>query len=1169
MAAAQYFEQVQKIFIAFYQRPADPAGLKYWAERVDAAGGNINEVINAFASSAEATTLYGAIDATTIGDVVDSLYMALFNTAPDAAGKAFYVDGFAAGTFTAGTIALAVLNGAQNDDLIAVNNKVQVANEFTHQVDGRALSDAYFGTGSSFNATYAGDADTLAARAILKAVTFSPATVLNPAQVTAQIQSQIANPGDTIIGQTGGQTFVLTTGVDTGAAFTGTAGNDTFVGVADGTIAAGGTPSTNTFGGLDNLDGGAGTDTLKLTNANGAAMTLATSVTVKNIENLELTNASGAVTADVQAWTGLQSVVVDQKAAAASTVNTKANATSVSIKGGNAAAIIDNGTGIAATKDTLASVTIEKVAGSATVNTDALTTLNVIDNAHDVTVTAAAGTRVLNLGLNKVVGGTITDAEATGLKIAATGANSSKITLTTVKATTIDFSGDKTVSLDLGAAGNQAANLVITSSNTAGVTLAGALDTDVTFTGAAGKDSVIVGATTKTIDMGAGDDTVEVTAALGLNGKLVGGDGVDTLKFSAANAQTLSATDTFAKAVTGFEKVSVEAVAALTDNTVNLANLNNINYVVSAGTGASGVTETSNITFGALLAGQSLTVGGRTVTASTGPATDAQVATAFSSGTSTGTLTVSGTLTGFTAGAVTSGNTVLFSSSVAGPVGDIVLSAGTVAAPAAPIANTVQGDAAGDVLDGNANGGVDRTETAQIFFTDLLVGQSVNVGGRIVTAATGGATAAQVADAFNNNAGSGTLTVDGTLTGWSSGSLVANSVVLTSGTASQNVTDVVITPAGTAAATAPTPTTVQGTAGSSLTVTNMANAGTFELTGVVAGAATVTMKDATGTADSLNIRLNGAANIVNTGTLTVAGVETINLEATDSSVDTITLTNPDAASKPNLVAADATKIVVTGNHGVDFTGSTLTKLVDLDASGVVATGATTGATAAQIATAGAVTFTSAVTDKNVTVKTGNGADVINLSSVVDVTKGATVTTGEGGDTITGTAGNDTIDAGAGRDTVNASAGADTITLGAGNDVYVLGAATNSTLAKGDTITDFVANTKGLGTTADQIKLGATGTVADLTGDTINVSAAITLAGVATTGITVFVATNAADAQTFLQNTGNAGTLTGFALDSTTGKLYMDFDSNGTVDSVITLTGVTTITEAAFVTGLAV
>ena len=73
MAAAQYFEQVQKIFIAFYQRPADPAGLKYWADRVDVAGGKIESVIDAFATSAEAKALYGTIDATNIGAVIDKL----------------------------------------------------------------------------------------------------------------------------------------------------------------------------------------------------------------------------------------------------------------------------------------------------------------------------------------------------------------------------------------------------------------------------------------------------------------------------------------------------------------------------------------------------------------------------------------------------------------------------------------------------------------------------------------------------------------------------------------------------------------------------------------------------------------------------------------------------------------------------------------------------------------------------------------------------------------------------------------------------------------------------------------------------------------------------------------------------------------------------------------
>lgn len=975
-------------------------------------------------------------------------------------------------------------------------------------------------------------------------------------------------PADEQVPSAGGGTFTLTTGVDN---ISGTAGNDTIIGVSDGVTSASvvaGQPVTETFGGLDVIDGGAGTDTLKLSNPTGT-MTLDTSVEVKNVENLELVSANGAVTADVQAWTGLQSVVVDQKdAGAASTVDTKANATSVSIKGGNGATIRDNGTGTATGKDTLASVTIEKVAGQVDVGTtataataiDSLTTLNVIDNANNVTVTAAAGTRVLNLGLNKVTGGTISDAEATGLKIAATGANSSGITLSAAKATTIDFSGDKTVSLDIGNAAAQAANLVITSSNSAGVTLAtNALDTDVTFTGAAGKDSVIVGATTKTIDMGAGDDTVEVTGALGTNGKLVGGEGVDTLKMTAAVADALDNNDTFAKAVEGFEKLSLGAVTAGTANTVNLANLDNISYVISAGTAAGGSAEKAVVTFADLTLGQSITVNGVTVKAvAAAGAAAADIAAAFAAGTAHSSLQISGTVgADWTRAAVAGEPTkVEFTSTGSGDVANLLPTTAGVADLADPVVNVIaQGK------------GKNTVERVQIFLNDMVAGQSVEVDGRILTT-TVALTGTEVATAFATDTAPAGAAFSGAYTQtWTAGSAVANSFLLT-GPDFSNLNDVVVAGNGVAVpdqATVAAVATTDGVAGASLTVTNMANAGTFELTGVVAGAATVTMKDATGSADSLNIKLNGTANLVNTGTLTVAGVETINIEATDSSADTTTLTNPAAASKPNLVAADATKIVVTGNHGVDFTGSTLTKVVELDASGVVATGATTGATAAQIATAGAVTFTSAVTDKNVTVKTGNGADVINLSSVTDATKGATVTTGEGDDTITGTAGNDTIDAGAGRDTVKSSAGADTITLGDGNDVYELVLATDSVLAKSDVITGFSANTKGQGTAAADVAKGATITVADLTGDTIDV-AGLFAGGVV--GIKVFVASNAADAQTFIQNTGaDATNFTGFALDSSSGKVYMDFDQNGTVDSVVTLTGVTTITEAAFVTGL--
>ncbi len=198
MTTATYFDVVQTLYIAYYQRPADPAGLKYWADQIQLAGGSASAVMAAFSGSPESVALYKTIDASTIGGVIDQMYLALFNRTPDAAGRQFFIDGFKAGIFSAGSIALAVLNGARGDDSAAIQNKIQVANLFTAQVDGRPLSDPEFGMGTSFQVTYIGPVDVEAARDILLSVTSNPATVLSAAQITQQIQSKIADPGDPI-----------------------------------------------------------------------------------------------------------------------------------------------------------------------------------------------------------------------------------------------------------------------------------------------------------------------------------------------------------------------------------------------------------------------------------------------------------------------------------------------------------------------------------------------------------------------------------------------------------------------------------------------------------------------------------------------------------------------------------------------------------------------------------------------------------------------------------------------------------------------------------------------------------------------------------------------------------------------------------------------------------
>jgi hypothetical protein len=75
-------------------------------------------------------------------------------------------------------------------------------------------------------------------------------------------------------------TFTLTTGVDAGAAFTGGAGNDTF------------NAANAALGSLDSIDGGAGTDTLSITDTVSIP---SLTITAASVENLNVTSTAGSI----------------------------------------------------------------------------------------------------------------------------------------------------------------------------------------------------------------------------------------------------------------------------------------------------------------------------------------------------------------------------------------------------------------------------------------------------------------------------------------------------------------------------------------------------------------------------------------------------------------------------------------------------------------------------------------------------------------------------------------------------------------------------------------------------------------------------------------------------------------------------------------------------------
>jgi hypothetical protein len=1291
MAVADHFNAVQKLYIAYYQRPADPAGLKYWALRLDAANGDATEIIDSFANAAESRELYGEINESSIGKVIDAIYQVLFGRLPEEAGKAFFISEFAAGRLTEGNITLGILNGAQNADQVAIANKLAVANVFSALVDGRPLTDPAFGNGAEFAMPYAGKEDADSARELLSKVTADPTSVLSPESITDYLIGDINDGTAPITRPPVSTTYVLTTGVDN---IVGSSGKDMIFGVADSHNGAEGSSHsvTQTFGGLDAIDGGAGNDTLILTNEVGT-MNLATSVDVKNVEELVLRSMQNDVTADVQKWVGLDKVSVDQRGAADDIrITTKANVTTVDIKAGALAAAHDSdGAGTAdeasstirihdansGSGDKLSSVSVAGAKGPIVVESDALQHLSLADSATVAKVVNATEGHTLNLSLSNVQNATVVDATAGKISVTATSAStvatkaqSVKLNAATAQTIELNAQSDLTVTLS-----NQADGLNVVSKGGSALDLRTVLDNDVSFAGGAGNETVRIDNTnTKAVSMGAGDDVVYVFGTtLGAGGTIDGGEGTDTLVMSADDAAALSSlaqADAYESRISSFEKVSLGHVSGGQSSTINMDNLDGIKYVVSAGTAeATGVAEQQVVEFNAAgPSGGTFTAGGIAITVPEN-ATALEVALAVIerqeaikaanpniaelSVTPAGLLHVIYTstsgdhppfeLAGNPSGVHFSGLTAENGAAARGEVQHIgvytsPVSDGEILVAGVPVALTKGQDifevakAIRTALDAAQLDGVTAVTTfsnsASISFSDSL-GDVPPVVIEDPDGIFGGGVPPGVLDDFDiylpafaetqqftliqgTDADGGEILVGGVRIALAGNmdinavgaSIVAqeaaiieadpNIVSLTYNTADQTVTITYSDAAGDVPGIAladndasslieSVSEEVKGVPGSDagvLTLDNLAVGGTFELVNENQGETNLKFKDASGSDDAFTIKLNGEKNL-DAGRITMEGIEQLTIITTDSLSDDTQIRNPMDAAMMGLVAQDVTSLTITGNHGISLGHeSQLGNLTSLDATGVVPNVNTEHLTAevAEQANgwAGGINFYSNVTDQDVTVKTGGGYDYIDVSSVGTTDNGessASVFTGAGNDLVVGGAGNDIINLGAGKDKVISSAGADEITLGSGNDTYVLLRADHSMVSSHDTITDFESNTRGYGVGKEH--LGSYSADRDDAaagdGDTIDITGVL---DPDVKGIKVFVASGAAEAHTFIQSLADStdadmANLTGIAMDASTGMVYMDFNRDGLVDSVLELQGVATLTETAFYTGLGV
>jgi len=139
-----FFSTVQSFYLAFFGRPADPSGLRYWSEQLATVGGDLAGVIHAFSSSDEAATRFG-------GDTpemrIAHIYQRLFNRSPEPEGLAYWTGVLQQGQMSMAGVAIAILQGAQGADADLVRVREQVVSEFTAQVE--ASGSAYAGNAAS------------------------------------------------------------------------------------------------------------------------------------------------------------------------------------------------------------------------------------------------------------------------------------------------------------------------------------------------------------------------------------------------------------------------------------------------------------------------------------------------------------------------------------------------------------------------------------------------------------------------------------------------------------------------------------------------------------------------------------------------------------------------------------------------------------------------------------------------------------------------------------------------------------------------------------------------------------------------------------------------------------------------------------------------------------
>lgn len=473
MATTAQINAIAALYVGYFNRAPDPAGLQFWIDQIE--NGREFETIAAdFAASPEATALYPYLTAPDVASssvFITSIYQNLFNRMPDAEGLEFWSDVLDSGSVSVADMIAAIIEGAVDSpdatpptlDATTLDNKVEAGLDFA--------ADAANASGFDIDDA----ADKSAAIAAVDDVTDDEATVDAAKAATDAFLSGANNEGDT---------FDLAVGPDN---IVGTAANDTINALPvdeDGSL-------DTTFGLFDKIDGGAGTDTLNITSANGRNSSFSSTAEVKNVEvvNIEwLTGAFNSSLLNVSNYEGVEQLWQI-----------------------NASGDVTNATG-------------DMTAGYRDVDSSRL----------NDEITVATGETTVNIALDNSAGDLTTNG-ATTVNVAGEASGDFELDLNnTGTATGVAVNTAVATSLAIGAA---AVTMVDASASTGDITYT--TSADVAVSTGSGDDTVTIDTlgANASVDLGAGDDTLlDDGAAASASGSYDGGEGTDSVSSALINA---------------------------------------------------------------------------------------------------------------------------------------------------------------------------------------------------------------------------------------------------------------------------------------------------------------------------------------------------------------------------------------------------------------------------------------------------------------------------------------------------------------------------------------------------------------------------------------------------------------------------------------------------------